>query len=113
MAILSISLWLNVLVLTPLVAIMVVSNRWTIRVFGQATPARAIVLAHNLAFLATSMLFLVWPLEPGIITLLAIQIASGVLTAFTLRALTSPVVIGSLLLAALQTGLLVLHSMPS
>ncbi|AVG24116.1 hypothetical protein C3B54_111156 [Pontimonas salivibrio] len=113
MTVLLIALWLNIVVLVPVIASLAVGAKWTVRAFGQATPARGIVMAQYLAILAASILFLVWPLEPGIITLLAIQIAYKVLSAFTVRVLTNPVVISNLLIAAIQTGLLVLHSMPA
>ncbi len=113
MSILTLALWLNVAVLVPLIIAMVIGAKGVIRVFGQATPARAIVLAQHLAILAASILFLFWPLEPGIITLLAIQIAYKVLSAFTVRVLSNPVVIANLLIAAVHTALLVLHSMPA
>lgn len=113
MTVLLVALWLNIVVLVPVVASLAVGAKWTVRAFGQVTPARGILMAQYLAILAASILFLLWPLEPGIITLLALQIAYKVLSAFTVRVLTNPVVISNLLIAAIQTGLLVLHSMPA
>lgn len=108
-----VALWLNIAVLVPVVTVMLFVPRLAIRLYGQVTPARGVVLALYLTLIATSVLFLVWPLEPGIITLLAVQVSYKVLSAFTIRVLTSPLVIGNLLIAAIQTGLLVLHSMPA
>ena len=107
-----VALVLNIVILAPIVVGLTIGGRVIFRVMGTLTPARSSLLAMYLAFLATSILFLFWPLEPGIITLLAIQIAYQVLSAFTVRVLTNPIVITNLLLAAIQTGLLVLHTMP-
>lgn len=112
MNILSIALVLNIVVAIPVVIGLLVQARWTIAVFGQVTPARGLVLAKVLAVTAASILFLFWPLEPAIITLLALQITVGVLQAFTIRVLSNPGVISLLLLSAVHTGLLVLHSLP-
>lgn len=112
MNILSIALVLNIALAIPVLVGLLAQARWTIAVFGQVTPARGMVLAQILAVLASSILFLFWPLEPAIITLLALQITAGVLQAFTIRVLTNPGVIALLLLSALHTGLLVLHTLP-
>lgn len=108
-----VALWLNIALLVPVVAVLLFIPRLAIRLYGNQTPARGVVLALYLTLIAASVLFLVWPLEPGIITLLAVQISYKVLSAFTIRVLTNPLVIGNLLIAAIQTGLLVLHSMPA
>lgn len=112
MAVLTIALWLNVVVLTGVVVVLVGGGRLAVRLWGQTTPARGIVLAYALAALATTIVLLVWPIEPAIVTLLALLIASQVLTVFTIRVLTSPIVIGSAILATVHTGLLVLHTLP-
>lgn len=110
---LTVALIVNVVVLVPLVVAMTIGGKSTTRVLGTLTPARSNLLAVYLAFLATSILFALWPLEPGIITLLAIQISYLVLSAFTVRVLTNPLVIGNLLLACFHVAALVIHSMPA
>jgi hypothetical protein len=109
--ILYVSLIINIVVLVPVIFSLVAQLPWTVRAFGVMTPARNILLSTYLTFLVTSILFLLWPLEPGIITLLAIQISYKILSAFTVRTLTNPVVIANLIIAMLHTGVLVLHNM--
>lgn len=110
---LTVALITNVVVFSAVVVAMVARAKWVTRVFGTLTPSRSLVLANYLAFLSTSVLFLVWPLEPGIITLVAIEIVFLVLSAFAVRVLSSPVVIGNLLYSTLLIALLVGHSLPT
>ena len=107
------ALIVNLVVLVPVSVLLVVGGRFAVRWWGQVTPSRNIVLAQYLSFISASALFLFWPLEPAIITLLALQITYKVLSAFTVRTMTNPVVIANLLVASFHTAALVLHSMPS
>ena len=107
------ALIVNLVVLIPVSALLVVGGRSTVSWWGQITPSRNILLAVYLSFISASVLFLLWPLEPAIITLLALQITYKILSAFTVRVLTNPVVIANLLVAAFHTAALVLHSMPT
>ena len=107
------ALIVNLVVLVPVSILLVAGGRFAVKWWGQVTPARNIVLAMYLSFISALILFLFWPLEPAIITLLALQITYKVLSVFTVRTLTNPVVIASLLVASFHTAALVLHSMPA
>ena len=107
------ALIVNLVVLVPVTVGLLVGGRFAVSSWGQITPARSILLAVYLSFLSASVLFLFWPLEPAIITLLALQITYKILSAFTVRVMSNPVVIANLLVAAFHAAVLVLHSLPS
>ena len=107
------ALIVNLVVLVPVSVLLLVGGRFTVSWWGQVTPSRNILLAMYLSFISASVLFVFWPLEPAIITLLALQITYKILSAFTVRVLSNPVVIANLLVAAFHTAALVLHSMPT
>jgi hypothetical protein len=102
------ALIVNLVVLVPVTVLLLVGGRFTVSWWGQITPSRGILLAVYLSFISSSVLFLFWPLEPAIITLLALQITYKILSAFTVRVMSNPVVIANLLVAAFHTGALVL-----
>ncbi len=107
------ALIVNLVVLVPVTVLLLVGGRFAVSWWGQVTPSRSILLAVYLSFISASVLFLFWPLEPAIITLLALQITYKILSAFTVRVMSNPVVIANLLVAAFHTAALVLHSLPS
>jgi len=111
-----VSLLLNIAVLIPVVAVLVVATRRGIDTrarfpWGERTPARDILLAIYIAILATSTALLavvaaVGPsvaVEAAAVALFAVQIVYKVLTALTVRdALRNPVVLSNLCIAAVH-----------
>ncbi len=94
------SLLLNILVLVPVCLFVMLGGRRTTRVFGEATHARAILLALYLTILAASVALLWIDRPDALATLLAMQVLYKVLTPFTVGTVRHPVVISNLLIAA-------------
>ena len=97
-----VSLFLNVAVLVPVCAGLILSAPWVGEGYGPPTPARAILLSVYLAILFVS----IWQLrarDPRVVSsLLSVQVIYKVLTPIAVGSLTNPVVISNLMIAAIH-----------
>lgn len=94
------SLALNILVLAPVCAGLLLAAKWTVPAFGPPAPARGILLSIYLAIGAMSALLVACPRREAIAALLAFQIAYKLTTPFTVGSIRNPVVVSNLLIAA-------------
>ncbi len=100
------SLVINILVLTPVCLSLLLNAPWVPNGWGEATPARGILLSIYGAILVVS-LGLLWRLEPvAVASLLLVQVIYKITTPLTVGALENPVVISNLLVAAIHVSTL-------
>lgn len=96
------SLIINILVLTPVCLSLLLDAPWVPNGWGEATPARGILLSIYGAILVVS-LGLLWRQESiAVASLLLVQVIYKITTPFTVGSLENPVVISNLLVAALH-----------
>lgn len=100
------SLALNILVLAPVTAGLLLSARWTLPAFGPAAPARGILLSIYLAIAAMSALLLARPQAGAVAALLAVQVVYKLTTPFTVGTIRNPVVVSNLFIAAFHAATL-------
>jgi uncharacterized membrane protein (DUF441 family) len=93
------SLLLNIIVLIPVCYGLLSNANGTQDSFGNATPARSILLSVYIAILLCSIILLVKPDPKMILTLLCVQIIYKFTTPFTVGTFTNPVVISNILIA--------------
>lgn len=104
-----VSLAVNVLVLVPVCASLLLDAPWARLAYGENVPARGILLSVYAAILIASAAliigFLVVP-SPRIvdmtIALLMVQIVYKVTTPWTVRSIRNPVVLSNLVIAAIH-----------
>jgi len=90
------SLLLNIGVLTPVCVSLMVQAGWTQASYGEATPARSILLSIYLSILVASAVMLVIRDPRTIATLLTIQIIYKMSTPFTVGTFHNPVVLSNI-----------------
>jgi hypothetical protein len=101
-----VSLALNLAVLVPVCASLLLGASWTLSAYGPPTPARGILLSIYLAIGAASSLLLVRP-DPEMVTaLLGVQVIYKLTTPFTVGTWRNPVVLSNLAIAAVHTATL-------
>jgi hypothetical protein len=103
----SLSLLLNLAVLVPVCASLLLSAPWTVAAFGPPSPAQGILLSIYLAIGVLSALLLFRPVPAAVAALLAVQILYKVTTPLTTGSISNPVVISNLLIAAVHAVTLV------
>lgn len=96
------SLALNIAVLLPVCFGLIKGANWTGNAFGQATPARGILLSVYLSICAVSCFLLCRPVTEAVAALLGVQILYKVTTPFTVGSFKNPVVVSNLLIAAVH-----------
>ena len=96
------SLTLNILVLIPVCALLLVDSPRAAVVWGERTPARSILTALYLTILVGSIVFLFVPHPEFVVVLLAIQILYKLLTLPLVGTLRHPVVLSNLAIAAVH-----------
>jgi hypothetical protein len=101
------SLLVNVVVLVPVCAGLLANTSWTTSVYGEATPARAILLSVYMAIGLCSVLLLIRREPKTVAALLLVQVFYKVTTPLTVGAITNPVVVSNLLVAVVHTATLV------
>jgi hypothetical protein len=94
------SLLLNVAVLVPVCFSLLTRAEWTLAAYGEATPARGILLSVYLAILLGSAALLLKPVPAMVAALLMVQVAYKLTTPFTVGTLNNPVVLSNLAIAA-------------
>lgn len=96
------SLWLNVLVLVPVLGGLLVGALWAEDAYGPATPAREILTAVYAAILGASAVLLVRPSTEAAATLLAVQVVYKLLTVVAVGTLAHPVVLSNVVIACVH-----------
>ncbi len=107
------SLALNLVVLFPVCAGLLLRGARMTSVFGEWTPARGILLSIYLAIAAASALLLARPDPRMASVLLALQIIYKVTTPFTVGTLRNPVVISNRAIAAAHLATLYFAVLPA
>lgn len=102
------SLLLNIAVLIPVCAGIMTNASWAQQSYGEATPARGILLSIYLSILVLSGLLLIVSRTEAAAALLLVQIVYKVTTPFTVRSFKNPVVISNLFFAAFHTATIIL-----
>ena len=100
------SLLINVAVLVPVCAGLLTDAPWATSVYGEATPARAILLSIYLAIGLVSVLLLVRSEPKAVAALLLVQVLYKVTTPLTVGTLANPVVVSNLVVAGFHTATL-------
>ncbi len=100
------ALLLNVLVLAPVCFGLARRPRWAQSVYGEPGPGRQILLAMYAAILASSLVLLVRPAPPAVLTLLVLQVVYKVLTPLTVGRIRHPVVVSNLAIAGVHAAVI-------
>jgi hypothetical protein len=96
------SLLINVAVLIPVSAGLMVDAPWAAAAYGDPSPARGILLSIYAAILAVSAWLLIERNAMLVAPLLLVQVVYKLTTPITVGSLTNPVVISNLLVAAVH-----------
>lgn len=96
------SLLINVAVLIPVSAGLLVDAAWAAAAYGDPSPARGILLSIYAAILAVSAWLLIERNAVLVAPLLLVQVVYKLTTPITVGSLTNPVVISNLLVAAVH-----------
>lgn len=99
---LTLSLALNVTVLVPVCASLLLRANWTDTAYGPATPARGILLSIYVAIGLVSAMLLARPDAGMAAALLTVQVIYKLSTPFTVGTLRNPVVISNIGIAAVH-----------
>ena len=112
MALLTLSLALNLVVLIPVCTGLLMRGARMTSVFGEWTPARGILLSIYLTTGVASTLLIAWPDPNKASVLLGLQVVYKVTTPFTVRTVRNPVVISNLVIAAVHVVTLLSIALP-
>ena len=99
----TLSLILNIGVLVPVCASLLLKAGWTEQAYGPFSPARGILLSIYLAILLVSTGLLARPVSEMVAALLIVQIIYKVTTPATVGTFANPVVLSNLAIAAVHT----------
>jgi hypothetical protein len=97
---LTLSLFLNIAVLIPVCLGIVLRADWAKACYGDATPARGILLSVYLSILGTSAMLLVFRSPVAVAALLLVQVIYKMISPMALGGFRNPVVISNLGIAA-------------
>jgi hypothetical protein len=100
------SLLINVAVLVPVCAGLLSNASWTTLAYGEATPARAILLSVYMAIGLCSVLLLLRREPRAVAALLLVQVLYKVTTPLTVGTVNNPVVVSNLIVAAFHAATL-------
>jgi hypothetical protein len=103
----SLSLLLNIAVLIPVCAGILMNASWAHKSYGEKTPARGILLSIYIAIALTSVLLFFLSKPEAAAALLFVQIVYKVTTPFTVGSFKNPVVISNLFIAGFHTVTLI------
>lgn len=98
----TLSLWLNILVLVPVCYGLLGDAPWAAESYGGETVARGILLAVYTAILAGSIGLLLKPVPAAVFSLLALQVAYKLVSPLTAGTLANPVIISNLAIAGVH-----------
>jgi hypothetical protein len=90
------SLLVNVAVLVPVCVGLLTNASWAASAYGEATPARAILLSIYLAIGLVSILLLVRRKPKAVAALLLVQVLYKLTTPLTVGTIANPVVVSDL-----------------
>lgn len=94
------SLLLNVVVLVPVCWALYSDATWVVESYGEASPARSILLSMYLSIGFISALLLVFREPKLVAALLLVQVVYKLTTPFTVGTIGNPVVTSNILIAA-------------
>ncbi len=94
------SLLLNIAVLIPVCTGLAINANWTLLSYGEATPARGILLSIYVSILLASVLLVFFRGPRAVSALLMVQVLYKFTTPITVESLQNPVVISNLIVAA-------------
>jgi len=97
------SLLANIAILTPVCIGLVINAERLVAAFGDATPARGILLSIYFSILVASVILFMEGGAKPVAALLLVQIVYKVTTPFTVGSIQNPVVISNLVVAAIHT----------
>ena len=97
------SLLINLLVLIPVCAGLIINANWATAAYGPQAPARGILLSVYLAILTVSAALMVVKDVSAISALLACQVIYKITTPFTVRNWRNPVVVSNRAIAAFHS----------
>ena len=97
------SLLVNVAVLLPVCTGLLSNAPWTTSAYGDATPARAILLSVYMAIGLCSVLLLIRRDAKAVAALLLMQVLYKVTTPLTVGTVANPVVVSNLIIAVVHT----------
>lgn len=100
------SLLINVTILIPVCASLLVDARWTTSAYGENSPARAILLAIYIAIGLCSALLLIRREPKAVAALLLVQVLYKFMTPLTVGTVANPVVVSNLAVAGVHTATL-------
>jgi hypothetical protein len=100
------SLILNIVILIPVCLGLITDAKWANTVYGEASPARAILTSVYAAILLVSCVFLIWKDPTAVAALLIVQIVYKVISLATVGSLAHPVVMTNLLVATFHAATL-------
>ncbi len=100
------SLLINVAVLLPVCAGLLSNASWTTSAYGEATPARAILLSVYMAIGLCSVLLLIRCEPQAVAALLLVQVLYKATTPLTVGTVTNPVVVSNLIVAVVHAATL-------
>jgi hypothetical protein len=103
----ALSLLINVAVLVPVCAGLLAKAQWTTSAYGEATPARSILLSIYMAIGLCSALLLICHEPKAVAALLLLQVLYKVTTPLTVGTVANPVVVSNLVVAVVHTATLV------
>lgn len=103
----TLSLLLNIAVLIPVCAGLATDASWTLAGYGEATPARDILLSIYLSILLASILLVFLRGPKAVAALLLVQVSYKLTTPFTVESFQNPVVISNLIVTALHLATLI------
>lgn len=99
----TLSLLLNLAVLIPVCIGLIANAAWARASYGDATPARGILLSVYLSIALASAVLLVLRDPTSVVMLLALQVIYKLTTPFTVGTLRHPVVVSNLGIAAFHS----------
>jgi protein-S-isoprenylcysteine O-methyltransferase Ste14 len=103
----ALSLLVNVAVLLPVCVGLLTNASWATSAYGEATPARAILLSIYLAIGIVSVLLLVRRERKAVAALLLVQVLYKLTTPLTVGTIVNPVVMSNLVIAAFHAATLI------
>ena len=104
----TLSLLLNIAVLVPVCGGLMSNAKWAGNAYGDATPARGILLSVYIAIGSVSLFLLVLHDPKPVAALLLVQVVYKLITPLTVRTIANPVVVSNLGIAAFHAVTLLL-----
>ncbi|MEM9331090.1 MAG: hypothetical protein AAGA53_07170 [Pseudomonadota bacterium] len=102
------SLLINIGVLLPVSWGMISGSNWVSTVYGDASPARSILLSVYVSIGIISFILLIWRTPQMVAALLLVQVVYKLTTPFTVGSVSNPVVVSNIVISLVHTITLLL-----